>query len=648
MARMILKKMTLENFKGVKAFTMDFDSERTDIKGANATGKTTLVDAFCWVLWNKDSNDNAPGSDAFHEKPLDSEGHEVHYLDTMVELICTLDGAPLTLKRVQRENWTTKRGFALAVYGGNESTYWINGVETKLKEFQARVAAIAPSDVFKLIGKLGAFNAMKWQDRRTALMKMADSDVDAKLLEQVAFKGLKEAVTARGVSVEDFRKILASERKLMNDELKMLPVRIDEAKKLAADATPEQINDAEYMMADAQKGIENVSCLIADLKVQSAENATKRQIAELELKAKEIKAEMFEKVSRAAAELNKRISEAQHNKFNAQAYRDKAERSLRMAEDKVASATRERERLLAEFAKAKGMPLEVEDICPTCGRMLDSEQIEKAKAELAEKRQNRMNEIRTEGKAAADALNKAQTEAECKKTELNDAEIQLAKAEANVRAVTDELQKSPIAPNFNENSELTNILAKIDELNSDTVAAPDAKIRELEARKAELQGNFNRAAERLATYRAVEAAKNRVRELEIERESKGAQLAANEKLTDLAERFVRERCGALEESINSKFGGIRWKLFDIQINGGLADCCTCMIPCDSGLVSYESANTASQINADISIVKTMSDYYEVKLPLFVDNAERINRIADAGTQMITLSVSTDMKLTQEA
>lgn len=645
MSRMLLKSMTLENFKGIKKLNLEFNDAQTKICGANATGKTTLVDAFCWVLWNKDSNDNAPGSDAFREKPLDSEGHEIHYLDTMVELACELDGRPFVLKRVQRENWTTKRGFADSVYSGNESSYWVNGVETKLKDFQAKVAEVAPSEVFKLVGKLGAFNSMKWQDRRAALLKLADSDVDAKLLEKADYKLLGKAVSERGIGVDDFRKVLASERKLVNDELKMLPVRIDEAKKLAVDATPEQIRDAEYMMADAQKDIENISEMIAQLKTESAESAVKKQIRELEQRADEIKREYTYALKEARNNASADLLKEQQAAMRARRYLNDLDCSLKIKQTELERLKAEREKLLVEFDEAKNMSVAVDENCPTCGKPLDADKVEAAKVGLIEKRKATMARIREEGKKVAEKIENLSAEVVQMTLDRGDAGFELQKAEAGERIAADELQRIPSVPNFDDNVELMEIASQIDKLNSDSVAAPDLRIHELEVRRSELQGNFNRAAERLATYRAVEAAKNRVRELEIERESKGVQLATVEKLIDLAERFVRERCGALEESINDKFNGIRWKLFDIQINGGLADCCTCMIPCESGLVSYESANTASQVNADISIVKTMSDYYGVKLPLFVDNAERVIKLADADTQVITLTVSTEHTLT---
>ena len=100
--RLSLEKLRISNFKGIREMEIDFAATETHIAGMNGTGKTTLPDAFSWVLFNKDSHGNAPGSDNFREKPLDADGKEIHNLDTTVELVCLLDGRAFNLKRTQR------------------------------------------------------------------------------------------------------------------------------------------------------------------------------------------------------------------------------------------------------------------------------------------------------------------------------------------------------------------------------------------------------------------------------------------------------------------------------------------------------------------------------------------------------------------
>ena len=53
-----IQKMTIENFKGVKNLEIQFDGQNAVIYGDNATGKTSLFDAFLWLLFGKDSSDD--------------------------------------------------------------------------------------------------------------------------------------------------------------------------------------------------------------------------------------------------------------------------------------------------------------------------------------------------------------------------------------------------------------------------------------------------------------------------------------------------------------------------------------------------------------------------------------------------------------
>lgn len=76
-----LDKLTLENFKGVKAFTLLVNGKPAQVHGENGAGKTTLMDGFLWLLFGKDSTGKAD----FAVKTLDSAGQELHNLCHSVE-----------------------------------------------------------------------------------------------------------------------------------------------------------------------------------------------------------------------------------------------------------------------------------------------------------------------------------------------------------------------------------------------------------------------------------------------------------------------------------------------------------------------------------------------------------------------------------
>ena len=55
--KLILNYLTITNFKGIQHLQVDFNNDQTSIFAANEIGKTTIYDAWCWVLTGKNSFD---------------------------------------------------------------------------------------------------------------------------------------------------------------------------------------------------------------------------------------------------------------------------------------------------------------------------------------------------------------------------------------------------------------------------------------------------------------------------------------------------------------------------------------------------------------------------------------------------------------
>lgn len=652
--RMTIERMRIENFKGVRELTVDFGAESTRIFGANGTGKTTIPDAFCWVLFNKDARGNAPGSDNFREKPLDAEGREVHNLDTTVELVCNLDGKPFNLRRTQRENWVRKRGSTNPVYQGNVSTYWINDVETKLADFKARIALIASEEVFRVVGTLSAFNALDWKKRRERLMELAGVDVDAALLQRDEYRQLADECAQRNVSVEDLRKVFADQRKRTNTELQMIPVRIDEAQKSIQGATERDAKDAAYIIADSEKSIANIDRLIAEERAKDAGASAKQEIQALEAEAMGIRRTMTEEHQAELRQAGREREEASDAYRNAVAAKATLCARLETTCASLNAAEKQRDKLRADYAAEHSCAFEadVSDHCPVCGQPLPEEKVaqavEEARARFMERRKSALEDIKQRGTLKA---------AECKqlgevKAELEAQVAEYAEKVAAAEKARDEalerLSRIPEAPDFDANLRIKEIRERIAVLRAGESDGPEEKIAQLEERKADLQNGLAKHRATVAAWDAAKATKQRIAELEGQQVEAGRRIGELEVLIGLAEKYAQDRCMALEESINDQFPTVRWKLFDIQINGGISDTCVCMIPCESGLVAYDSANTAARVNADIEVINVLSKHYDVEVPLFVDNSERVNRIGHTDTQLITLAVSADSELRIEA
>jgi DNA repair protein SbcC/Rad50 len=97
----------------------------------------------------------------------------------------------------------------------------------------------------------------------------------------------------------------------------------------------------------------------------------------------------------------------------------------------------------------------------------------------------------------------------------------------------------------------------------------------------------------------------------------------------------------VEEKINSMFSIVRFKMFDQQVNGEVAETCEIMV---DG-VPWAELNNAMKINSGVDVMKTLSNHYGIYPPCWFDNAEALNEIIPMDTQTIKLYVTDDKTLT---
>ena len=645
-----LERLEMTNFKGIQSAVYEFTDE-TNIFGRNGTGKSSIVDAFTWLLFNKNAMGDAPDPDKFSPKPIDDQGREIHYLDTTVTAYCKLDGAPFVLKRTQRENWVTKRGTKDAVFQGNSSTYWINEVETKESDFTDRVSRIASDNVFRLITSLGAFNAMKKDERRTVLLAMSGTDVDAELLQREEYAAIATEARSLGIGVDDLRKVLTDRKTKIGKELQLIPARIDEARRMRPEYTEQDIKDAEYNLKDAQADLEKCRAMLAQVETgDGSADDIGRQILSLEADLIAEKRRITDDFDAKRRELRQAIQSAEADFDAKQSNQRVASKLAAAAKIKASESAQElvklRTRYKAEY-DTPYTPPQVDNVCTFCGQPIPESQRERMFAEARkafyDARGKRLTEITQQGKelkARDEALHAESDEAA---EALSKADEALTAASKSLKIAREALEAYPATPNY-ETERVKGLEEEIYALRSKRNAEPDEKAERIRDRIADLEAMVDRAKATIAKQEAAKQVDERVKELEEEQKNMGQRRADAEVMIYAVEQFIRDRCGLLEESINSHFPTVRWKLFNIQNNRGIKDCCECQIPGDHSLVSYSGTNTAAKVNADIEIIGVLSRHYDVIAPVFVDNAERINYIVKPAGQLITLSVSDDSTL----
>lgn len=217
--QIILKGLTIDNFMGCKFFATEFQKQ-TRIHGRNEIGKTTIYTAFLWLLTGKNQRE---------QKDFDIK-NTVHTdrnrQDHIVSATFLIEGQELTFTKTYREKWVKKRGEEAQEFSGHETIYSINDVPMSQSEFKAKVDAICPEQVLKLITNVHYFNDMDWKQRRNILTDISGGVDDNELLAaNKQFDNLKEILRS-GKSLDEFKRELTSKKKKIKDELDLIPSRI--------------------------------------------------------------------------------------------------------------------------------------------------------------------------------------------------------------------------------------------------------------------------------------------------------------------------------------------------------------------------------------------------------------------------------------
>jgi exonuclease SbcC len=645
----ILKKLSGLNFKGLRSFCFEFDPESTDFKGYNKTGKTTLMDAFLWLFFGKDSTDRKD----FEIKTLDENNKPYHRLDHEVSAVITVDMEEITLRRVFKEKWTKPRGTNQEIFSGHTTDFYWNEVPMKESEYQAKVSSIINENIFKLITNTSYFNSLKWQDRRNALIQIAGTISNDDVISSLSgdFTELKKALNAKK-TVDEFKKEIGSKKKTIKEGLEQIPFRIDEADR----SMPELVNYAEIetKISEENNDLATIEQQLMDKtesekKRQQAITDKVREVGTMKSRLQQIEFEEKNKVQekrrhREQVILNKKVE-----------LRNKQDEKSRLLVD---YSTEEKRRsgleLIADDLRKKWDAVNKEQLvfkddefkCPACGTEFAAEKIETKKTELTNNfnanKSKRLEEITAHGKKVKEDIEvinaklgniKSHGITLASEIELLQNDIATLEQE-NARLATDETTELNAA--IEGNTEYAGISQMIKLRNEEIESPAPAEDRsDLISRKQALRMVIDDLKKQLATKEQREKVLARIEELK-QQESKMAQELANLEGVEFSiEQFTKAKMDLLENRINGRFKVAKFKMFEDQINGGQVEACTTLI---NG-VPYSDANYASRIQAGLDIINVFCDHYNVYAPVWIDNRESVIDLPQTNSQLINLFVS---------
>src|SRR5690625_1965082 len=651
MRKIKLSKLKLRNFKGIRDLEIDFNGNDTRVYGDNGTGKTTVFDAFVWLLFNKDSNNRTD----FEIKTMEND-KVIHHLDHEVEATLLVDNKELNLKKVFREKWTKPRGQLDHVFGGHETKYYIDGVPSKKKEYDETIADIIDEDVFKLLTNPNEFNVnLHWTKRRELLLEIAGDITDEDVIK--SNKDLSKLLDIlNGRSIEDLKKVIAEKRKEINDRIKEIPTRIDEINRNIPDLSNLKESDINTQLEQLNAEIDAKNEQINSIKNGSETNELKRKISDIELQISNVKNKHEQNEQNELHKLKMRLQEEESNHQILQGDVKHHMQRKNSNDEQIKSYERQMNNLRDEYKRNQELFNEInaqefqhddECICPTCKQDLPVEQVDAAiakfnenKAEKLAKIKERKEEINEEGITLKEKVAKLRTENESIQVEIERITVIGKKKVEEIDLLKKKIEKaeSEVTP-VEENEQYIKLNEQKQSLEQQIIElehSVENKVSKVQEELNALKENQLSLQAELAKFVQAEHSKKRITELENEERSLAADFEELEHQLYLTEEFTRRKVEMLTDNINNKFKFARFKLFEEQINGGLNE--VCVVIGKNG-ESYENINNAYKINVSLDIINTLSKHYGVQAPIFVDNAESVTRLIDIDAQVISLVVS---------
>lgn len=640
MKSIILKTLILRNFKGIKDLRVDFNRV-TDISGDNAVGKTTIFDAFTWLLFDKNSLD----AKDFEIKTLDKNNNVIHGLEHEVSALLNIDGVEKKLSKIYKEKWTKKRGEAEKQLTGHTTDYYIDDVPVKKVEFQEAIGNIIDEKLFKLITNPLYFSTiLNWKDRRNVLLSIiGDVDVMDVIKGNNTLKGFDTLLGEK--TVDDLKKTLAARKRKINQDINSIPVRIDELDKSILNLDFEALEDELKLKNEELKQVEDKlydSTKLGDVVLEKQQKLfnLKNMLQSIEYKAesqanrpkKELEALLDEKAYELKDTLRK-VSTLEERlvsiKFKKDLVKDKM--------DSLRNTWHEEKLRTLEFN-------ENEFVCPTCKREFEADDIEAKKESLIEQfnisKSRKLADINSLGVAKKDEFEDIEKQISNLETEVEETKVKASGLEKEVKDIKVKLDN--FKPSIVLGEEYKKVSCEIADLEVEINDNTSTKelISSLRREKSELVAAIDNIKAKLTYREKNKATLERIEELKDEERKLAETLAKVEKEEFQCETFIKAKVKLMEDSINEKFKYVSFKLFDTLVNGAVEECCVATV---NG-VPFDSVNNAGKINAGIDIINTLCNHYDIECPVFVDNAESVNELLECKSQVIRLIVSKDKTL----
>jgi len=593
-----LSKLVIKSFKGIDNFTLETGGESCVITGENGTGKTSVADAFYWLL----TGSNLDQKSQFNVIRFGDEQAEV-YADIFF-------GSRLTgIKKIYRPVYKNE------IMTGFTTDHFLDDVPVSQKEFKSE---LTPLLNLRLMSDVHYFMTLSVSKRRELIFEMADTITDDRIIDEYdELKPVKGIFGRRDYT--SCRKMLKTKRKELEEAVNTLPIEIRALEK----SKPETGKQTEKQI---RKKIEDFTGKIADIK--HGGDKIKR-LALLEAEEIGLAADIKKQMESEYDEFSDRYIEIKRA-LNSHKEILKIETSdLEVKQRTLLDFKEQIKNLIQRWKEEKAVKYKPSPNCYACNQALPPDQITKQIDEWNKERAvtfRRIDHHGNELRKIVDDLeeilpNKSETIEKIKK-EIEELEDELEKIEENIK----QLDEKYITTVEDKSKEIKKQIKEIKEQEQAT------DTNQLEDKRGVLETELSAVIQAQKTDESIAKLQKKLSE-------QARDLEQIDKELWLIEEFNRKKAEHIENMISEKFKITAWKLFELRLNGSLKDICEPYFE----KVPFADLNTGARINIGLDICNTFAEFYNIQCPVFVDNSESITNWIPTQAQMINLKAMEGVK-----
>lgn len=639
MKQLKIKKISIENFAGLKNQIFEFNGNDARVYGANGTGKTTTATALQWLLFDKGLDGSTK---SFNPVPLDENNEEEYELIPTVEVELDDNGKTLKIRKESHPKYTTNKTTNRKEYSRSRTKkQYINDESLKVKDFQSRISELVSEDVFKLITNPSAFNQLHWKEQRTILFEIAD-DIDTETIIKTNkdFEAIPQILGDH--EIETKQKILKDKISQIEKDIKDIPIRINQTESNKQEVP--KYDEERY--EEVKQEIERLGKERIDVQNGKAEIDLRNQLADKQAELKRLEDNHEANNENRITSLNNEFNVEEGTVSNLKTQIKNNKQQIDYENNRRKTLLDKHKEIQSQIEEVKNRQFEYKDdgVCSCCGQALPADQIEQAKEKaLKQFNKNKSQEIEELNNSKERVVNdgkQIKPTIEKLESQNNSLQIRVNEAEDKSKRILNKInQLKASSVDVTQTEEYKSVLNDINEINNkrkdikttinDQLVNIDNQITELTQEKVEFEN-----------VKAIESSNKHlddaIRKLRMQEDNLLDEKEEYVHQNQVLKAFITTRVKMLTENVNNKFNIAEFKLFNQLVNGELEETCVTTV---DGVEYSGGLNNAARINVGLDIINTLSQHYKITAPIFIDNAESITDIIPTEAQQIQLIVS---------